>query len=79
MEYNSRDYLYENWFVHFTTTLSVNSPYEPMDTVLSSLESGDLMMNPVFERHLTEIGELKYGRGFCEGVPGVDRHISIEN
>ncbi|KAK2624322.1 hypothetical protein QTJ16_006272 [Diplocarpon rosae] len=70
-DYNPRDYLFDNFFVPFTTTLSVNWPYEPTDTLLSSVEGEDLVINPVFERHLRRLDNWSLGPAFAQAFPGL--------
>ncbi len=70
-DYNPRDYLFDNFFIPFTTTLSLNWPYEPTDTLLSSPESDELMINPVFERHLRRLENWSLGPAFARAFPGL--------
>lgn len=70
-DYNPRDYLFDNFFIPFTTTLSVNWPYEPTDALLSSPENDDLMINPVFERHLRRLENWSLGPAFAKTFPGL--------
>lgn len=83
--YNPRDYLFDNFFIPFTTTLSLNWPYEPTDTLLSTGsgsgsggESGvvigtgdDLVINPVFERHLRRLENWSLGPSFAKAFPSL--------
>ncbi|KAG0648138.1 hypothetical protein D0Z07_5843 [Hyphodiscus hymeniophilus] len=70
-EYNPRDYLFDDWFIPYTTTMSVNWPYEPTDALLSSPDSEDLMINPVFERHLRRLENWSLGPAFANAFPGL--------
>jgi Domain of unknown function (DUF3425) len=70
-DYNPRDYLFDNFFMPFTSTLSLNWPYEPTDTLLSSPESDELMINPVFERHLRRLENWSLGPAFAKAFPGL--------
>jgi hypothetical protein len=70
-DYNPRDYLFDNFFIPFTTTLSLNWPYEPTDTLLSSPESDELTINPVFERHLRRLENWSLGPTFAKAFPGL--------
>jgi hypothetical protein len=70
-DYSPRDYLFDNFFVPFTSTLSLNWPYEPTDTLLSSPESDELMINPVFERHLRRLENWSLGPAFSKAFPGL--------
>jgi hypothetical protein len=68
--YNPRDYLFDNFFIPFTTTLSLNWPYEPTDTLLSgSGDDGELVINPVFERHLRRLENWSLGSAFKVAFP----------
>lgn len=58
------DFRFENWFVPFTQTLSINWPYEATDCLLSVNDSDDLLINPVFERHMRNIGNWSLGPCF---------------
>ncbi|KUJ08570.1 uncharacterized protein LY89DRAFT_741924 [Mollisia scopiformis] len=70
--YNPRDYLFDNFFIPFTTTLSVNWPYEPTDALLSSgAEGEELVINPVFERHLRNLENWSLGPNFAKAFPGL--------
>lgn len=64
-----QDYPFENWFIPFTRTLSVNWPYEATDCLLSTGESDDLIINPVFERHFRNLGNWSLGPAFAEAFP----------
>jgi hypothetical protein len=70
-DYNPRDYLFDNFFIPFTTTVSVNWPYEPTDTLLSSPENDELMINPVFEKHLRRLDNWSLGPSFAKAFPGL--------
>jgi hypothetical protein len=62
-------YQFENWFIPFTTTLSLNWPYEPTDCLLQSSESDELMINPVFERHLRNLQNWSLGPAWAKAYP----------
>lgn len=70
-DYNPRDYLFDNFFIPFTTTMSVNWPYEPTDALLSSPDSDELLINPVFERHLRRLENWSLGPAFAKSFPGL--------
>jgi len=70
-DYNPRDYLFDNFFIPFTTTISVNWPYEPTDTLLSGVDGEDLVINPVFERHLRRLDNWSLGPAFAKAFPGL--------
>ncbi|KAL2869300.1 bZIP transcription factor [Aspergillus lucknowensis] len=63
------DYPFENWFIPFTSTLSVNWPYEATDCLLSTGDADELIINPVFERHFSDIKNWTLGPAFAEAYP----------
>lgn len=69
-DYNPRDYLFDNFFIPFTTTLSLNWPYEPTDTLLTT-ENEELVINPVFERHLRRLDNWTLGPAFNTAFPAL--------
>ncbi|KAF4821222.1 hypothetical protein CGCTS75_v011149 [Colletotrichum tropicale] len=68
-DYNPREYLFDNFFVPFTTTLSLNWGYEDTDTLLQVPESDEVVINPVFERHLRRIENWTLGQAFHQTFP----------
>ncbi|KAL4900951.1 hypothetical protein BDW74DRAFT_160865 [Aspergillus multicolor] len=63
------EYPFDNWFIPFTGTLSINWPYEPTDCLLSTGETDELIINPVFERHFADINNWTLGPAFAEEFP----------
>ncbi|RYP03553.1 hypothetical protein DL764_005054 [Monosporascus ibericus] len=61
--------LFDDFFIPFTTTLSVNWPYEPTDTLLQSPDGSELLINPVFERHLRRLENWTIGESFDKAFP----------
>lgn len=59
----------ENFFIPYTTTLSLNWPYDPSDTLLSLPDSDELSINPVFERHLRDLNNWTLGSAFAKAFP----------
>ncbi|RFU33591.1 hypothetical protein B7463_g2764, partial [Scytalidium lignicola] len=69
-DYNCIENLFDDFFIPFTTTLSLNWPYAPMDTLLSSPGgSEEFVINPIFERHLRDLGNWSLGTSFAEAYP----------
>lgn len=62
-------YPFENWFIPFTRDLSVNWPYEATDCLLSAGDSDELVINPVFERHMRDLSNWSLGHLFAETYP----------
>ena len=67
--YQPNEFPFENFFIPFTTTLSLNWPYEDIDTLLQSPDTSELMINPVFERHLRRLGNWTLGDAFAKAFP----------
>ncbi|EFR00531.1 hypothetical protein MGYG_03535 [Nannizzia gypsea CBS 118893] len=63
------DYDFSNWFIPYTTGLSLNWPYEPTDTLLATNDSDELIINPVFERHLRDLNNWSLGTLFASTYP----------
>ncbi|KAI1471525.1 uncharacterized protein F4812DRAFT_181860 [Daldinia caldariorum] len=68
-EYNPTDFLFDNFFIPFTTTISLNWPYEPTDTLLQSPDGNELLINPVYERHLRRFENWTLGEAFDKAFP----------
>ncbi|KAH8820448.1 hypothetical protein F5884DRAFT_49652 [Xylogone sp. PMI_703] len=69
-DYITDHYIFDDFFVPFTTTLSLNWPYAAMDTLISSPGSGEeFMINPVFERHIRDLRNWTLGPVFTESFP----------
>lgn len=62
---------FDDFFVPFTTTLSLSWPYEGTDTLLQSPDGDELMINPVFERHLRNLDNWKLGDAFAKAFPAL--------
>ncbi|KAI9742488.1 MAG: hypothetical protein M1818_004022 [Claussenomyces sp. TS43310] len=70
-DYSSYQYLFDEFFIPFTSTLSLNWPYEPTDALLKAANSEELMINPVFERHLRRLENWSLGPAFADAFPGL--------
>lgn len=77
-EYNAEEYLFDNFFIPFTTTVSVNWPYEPTDALLSDGEGDELMINPVFERHLRRLDNWSLGPAFEKAFPNLQETFRLK-
>lgn len=67
--YNPTEFLFENFFIPFTTTLCLNWPYEDTDTLLQTPDGDELILNPVFERHMRRLENWTLGDAFHEAFP----------
>ena len=75
---NYQDYAFENWFIPYTSTLSVNWPYESTDCLLATSESDELTINPVFERHLMRLENWSLGPAFARAHPEMASTVRIK-
>lgn len=69
---------FEHFFIPFTTTVSLNWPYEDTDTLLQSPESDELMINPVFERHLRRRENWTLGEAFARAFPALEGTYNLK-
>ncbi|KAL2265649.1 hypothetical protein VTJ83DRAFT_6749 [Remersonia thermophila] len=60
---------FENFFIPFTTTLSVNWPYDDALVLLADPTGDELMINPVFEQHLRNLDNWTLGPRFKRAYP----------
>ncbi|KAG6100353.1 hypothetical protein E4U30_004795 [Claviceps sp. LM220 group G6] len=63
------EYDLEQFFIPYTTTLSVSWPYEDTDALLILPDSDDVIINPVFERHMRNGDNWKLGASFARAFP----------
>ncbi|KGO75260.1 Protein of unknown function DUF3425 [Penicillium italicum] len=66
---NYNNYPFENWFIPYTSGIRVNWPYEDTDCLLSAGDSDELVINPVFERHMRNLSNWSLGTSFAETYP----------
>ena len=72
---------FEEFFIPFTSTLSLNWPYGN-DHVLSqdSDDTSTVKMNPLFESHLRELSHWTLGTRFRDTFPDlVDQEVRIQD
>ncbi|KAF9886329.1 hypothetical protein FE257_011588 [Aspergillus nanangensis] len=74
-----QDFPFEHWFIPFTRTLSVNWPYEATDCLLSTGDDNELIINPVFERHFSNLNNWTLGPAFAEAYPTLVETTKIKN
>ena len=75
-EYRPNECPFDNFFVPFTKTLSLNWPYEDTDTLLQSLDGEELMVNPVFERHIRNQDNWTLGEAFTNAFPSLEDYVN---
>lgn len=62
---------FDNFFIPFTSTLSVNWPYEDAYVLLASPTGEELMINPVFEQHVGVLANWTLGEAFERAFPAL--------
>lgn len=75
--YSHRNYPFENWFVPYTRTISCNWPYETTDCLIHNTASDELLINPVFERHVRDLRNWSLGTEFAEAFPALVDVVKI--
>lgn len=71
------EYPFDNFFIPYTTTLTLSWPYHDTDTLLQSPHSEELMINPVFERHLRNLENWRLGEAFARAFPGLAETCNV--
>lgn len=65
------NYPFDCWTIPFTQGMRVNWPYEETDCLLSAGDSDELLINPVFERHMRDLNNWSLGPMFADSYPGL--------
>ena len=72
------DVPFDAFFIPYTTTLSLNWPYEQTDTLISLPGREELRINPVFERHLRDLNNWSLGPAFAKAFPMLAETTTIK-
>ncbi|KAL9106556.1 MAG: hypothetical protein Q9187_008545, partial [Circinaria calcarea] len=75
---NYRSYPFDDWFIPYTTSLSINWPYDDNDTILSDPASDEMSINPLFEQHLRKLNNWSLGPAFAQAHPELAECVRIE-
>ena len=64
---------FDEFFIPYTTTVSLNWPYERSHEVLLRMTPGspELCLNPEFERYLRDLGNWSLGPAFLKAHPSL--------
>ncbi|KAK0704993.1 hypothetical protein B0H67DRAFT_592885 [Lasiosphaeris hirsuta] len=73
------EFPFENFFIPFTTTLRLNWPYEDVDALLQSPVGDEIMINPVFERHLRRLENWTLGDAFHDAYPMLEGTYNLRS
>ncbi|KAL9101824.1 MAG: hypothetical protein Q9163_002949 [Psora crenata] len=60
---------FDNFFIPYTTTVSVNWPYDSRDILFAASGTDELSMDPNFETHLRDLGNWSLGPAFAQSHP----------
>ena len=60
---------FDEFFIPYTTTVSLNWPYDGRDVLMAMPNTEELALNPVFERHLMDLGNWTLGERFARAHP----------
>ncbi|KAK5951760.1 hypothetical protein OHC33_007052 [Knufia fluminis] len=77
--HNHDAYPFEHWFLPFTSGLSVNWPYEPVDCLISTGDQEAPTLNPVFERHIYRLENWTVGPQFKVAFPALADTVNIKD
>ncbi|EWC44675.1 hypothetical protein DRE_06571 [Drechslerella stenobrocha 248] len=69
-------YVNTEFSIEYTSTISVNWPYDPMDTVMEQ-GPGEYIINPVFETHIRNLQNWSVGSRFVEMYPDLKPHVKV--
>lgn len=69
---------FDDFFIPYTTTLSLNWTYEAPDTLLSKEGTEELFINPVFERHIRDLKNWTLGPAFAKAHPSLADTCTIK-
>ncbi|KAI3341548.1 hypothetical protein F4824DRAFT_317397 [Ustulina deusta] len=70
-EYESPDFHFNEIFVPYTLTLSLNWPYEETDALIVVPDGSETIINPVFLRHLHRLENWTLGDEFDQACPAL--------
>ncbi|KAK5102595.1 hypothetical protein LTR70_000453 [Exophiala xenobiotica] len=77
--HNYTHYPFEKWSGPFTSGLSVNWPYEALDCLISTGDSEEPKINPVFERHIYRLENWTLGPMFAAAFPALADMVHVKD
>ena len=60
---------FDEFFIPYTTTVCLNWPLEDRDVLMTLPDTDELAVNPLFERHLMDLGNWTLGERFARAHP----------
>lgn len=70
-DYEEGKFPFDHFFIPFTSTLSLNWPYDDTLVLLASPNSEELVINPVFEQHVGMLENWTLGPAFARAYPAL--------
>ncbi|KAI0536884.1 hypothetical protein GGR58DRAFT_473643 [Xylaria digitata] len=68
-EYNAPEFRFDDFFIPYTSTLSLNWPYEDYDALIITHDESETIINPVFMTHLSRLENWTLGDAFDRAFP----------
>ncbi|KAI1428516.1 hypothetical protein F5Y12DRAFT_711151 [Xylaria sp. FL1777] len=78
-EYDSPGFHFEEIFLPYTLTLSLNWPYEETDALIVTPDGSETIINPVFRRHLLRLENWTLGDAFDQALPALRGTYNLKN
>ena len=75
---NYHDYPFDDWFIPFTSSFSINWPYDDNETVLSKPGSDEMSVAPLFEQHLRKLNNWSVGPRVVNAFPTLAQYLKVE-
>ncbi|PKS12182.1 hypothetical protein jhhlp_001480 [Lomentospora prolificans] len=63
------NYLLENYFIPYTSTISCNWPYDDMYALIRNPDTEEITINPVFDQHVRNLDNWSLGEAFKKKFP----------
>lgn len=60
---------FDDFFIPYTTTVSLNWPYDAADVLIRTPGTEEFTMNPMFETHLRDLSNWSLGSVFAKAHP----------
>ncbi|KAI2641945.1 hypothetical protein GGS21DRAFT_500474 [Xylaria nigripes] len=70
-DYTAPELGFDGFVVPYTTTLSLNWPYEETDALLETPDGREIIINPVFQRHILRRENWTLGDAFDKAFPSL--------
>ncbi|KAF2969845.1 hypothetical protein GQX73_g3698 [Xylaria multiplex] len=78
-EYNAPEFRFDDFFIPYTSTLSLNWPYEDPDALIITHDESETIINPVFMTHLSRLENWTLGDAFDRAFPSLRGTYNLKN